>query len=391
AATTSNDDAKTSVAAALAERRAETVNQPVAYTAPSPNADPNAVTPGSTADAAAVPSADNTATPLEPLCLPNRLRAVSLGGRPQAITAAGDRLYVALTEFNTLMVVDTGMDMLLGTSRTTAQNIGNVVAAGDSLYVVDTEDKRLIVTSRQGSVRGEIRLPATPGPIGVTGDRVFVLHPQIGAVSIVNLSAGTVLDTVTVGPDPVQLAVISGRAFIVHDTGFISIVDAFGRRQEQLHLPLNDVSGLAVDEAAGMLYIAGGADQKIVALDVSTWTLARTWSLDVMPSSLAYNPVTDHLFALDSTSQFLTILSGKAPERIGRLQVNDRPAQDSGDGLVVLDGKIYVAHPSNDYLDVWLDRTCANEIGPRNQEAVDATYVRTDLAPRSVEARIGIL
>jgi hypothetical protein len=185
--------------------------------------------------------------------------------------------------------------------------------------------------------------------------------------------------------------VISGRAFVVHDAGFISIVDAFGRRQEQLHLPLNDVSGIAVNAAEGMLYIAGAADQKIVALDVSTWTLARTWSLDTLPSSLAYNSVTDHLFVLDTTSQFLTVLSGKAPERIGRIQVNNRPAQDNGNGLVALDGKIYIAHPSNDYLDVWLDRTCANEIGAPNQEAADAAYVRTDLAPRSVEARIGIL
>lgn len=386
-ATVGEDEAKASVAAALEQRLAETGNQPVNYTnAPAPNANPGAVTPGSTATESAAAGVQ-----LQPLCLPNRVRAVSLGGRPQAITAAADRLYVALSEFNTLMVIDSGMDMLLGTSRTTAQRLGAVVASGDSLYVGDTEQNRLIVTTRQGAVRSEVPLSATPGPIGVTGDRVFVLHPQIGAVSIVDLSANKVIDTITVGPDPVQLAVISGRAFIVHDAGFISIVDAFGRRQEQLHLPLNDVSGITVNAAEGMLYIAGAADQKIVALDVSTWTLARTWSLDILPSSLAYNPVTDHLFVLDTTSQFLTVLSGKAPERIGRLQVNNRPAQDNGNGLVTLDGKIYIAHPSNDYLDVWLDRTCPNEIGAPNQAAVDATYVRTDLAPRSVEARIGIL
>ncbi len=394
------DTAKVAIQAALAERQTDSATIEVAYTnptnagtQPSPNADPRAVIPGS--DQATTPaatlSADNSGIPLEPICLPNRLRAVSLGGRPQAITAAADRLYVALSDFNTLMVIDTGMDMLLGTSRTTAQRIANVTAAGDSLYIVDAEDHRLIVTTRQGAVRNEIQLPATPGPIGVTDGRVFVLHPQIGAVSIIDLNTNNVLDTVTVGPDPVQIAVISGRAFIVHASGFISIVDAYGRRQEQLHLPLNDVAGMAVNQSEGILYIAGAADQKLVAVDVSTWTLARTWALDTMPSSVAYNEVTDHLFVLDTTSQFLTILSGKAPERIGRLQVNTRPAMDTGNGLVVLDGKLYVAHPSNDYLDVWLDRTCSNEIRALNQSTVDAGYVRTDLAPRQVEARIGIL
>jgi hypothetical protein len=45
-----------------------------------------------------------------------------------------------------------------------------------------------------------------------------------------------------------------------------------------------------------------------------------------MPGSLAYNAVTNHLFALDATSQFLTVLSGNRPERVGRVQISRRPA-----------------------------------------------------------------
>jgi DNA-binding beta-propeller fold protein YncE len=225
----------------------------------------------------------------------------------------------------------------------------------------------------------------------VTDGRGFVLHPQIGAVSLVDLNTKEVISTLSIGPDPRQIAVIGGRAFIVHAAGFLNVVDGYGRRMEQLYLPINDLSGMTTNVKSGLLYLASAADQKIVALDVNTWTLAHTWTLDTMPGSLAYNEVTDHLFVLDTTSQYLTVLSGLQPERIGRIQVNNRPASDSGSNLVVLQGKIYIVHPSNDSLDVWLDRTCGVELAGRTQTVVAASYSRTDLAPRQVEARIGIL
>lgn len=395
------DPAKATVQSALAARQAETLpvvntvqlaaNSPAptggANTAPSPNLDPSPVGPASAAPALA---AETTNTALEPICLPNRLRAVSLGGRPQVVTAVGDRLYVALNNVNSLMVVDSGMDMMLGSSRTTARQIGSVTAGADALYIGDTEGERLVITTLQGAVQGEVKLPAAPGHIAVTDGRGFVLHPQMGAVSVVDLNTNEVVSTLNIGPEPRQIAVIGGRAFIVHAAGFLNVVDGYGRRQEQLYLPINDLSGMTANVRAGMLYIASAADQKIVALDVNTWTLARTWTLDTMPGSLAYNEVTDHLFVLDTTSQYLTILSGLQPERIGRIQVNNRPASDTGSNLVVLQGKLYIVHPSNDFLDVWLDRTCGVELAARPQ-TVAASYTRTELAPRQVEARIGIL
>jgi DNA-binding beta-propeller fold protein YncE len=392
------DPVKASVQAALEARQADATLETVlnsssaptsgSGSAPSPNSDPSPVGPMLVSSTG---TTDGAGAALEPLCLPNKLRAVSLGGRPQGITAVGDRLYVALSQVNSLMVVDTGMDMMLGSSRTTARQIGSVTASADAIYIGDMEGERLIVTSRQGAVQGEIKLSATPGPVAVTEGRGFVLHPQIGAISVVDLNTKEVISTLSLGPDPRQIAVIGGRAFIAHAAGFLNVVDGYGRRQEQLHLPINDLSGMAINAKAGMLYIASAADQKIVAVDVNTWTLARTWTLDTMPASLAYNEVTDHLFALDTTSQYLTILSGLHPERVGRIQVNNRPASDGGNNLVVLQGKLYIVHPSNDYLDVWLDRTCGVELAAHTQTVVAASYTRTDLAPRQVEARIGIL
>lgn len=396
AAPAPGDPAKASVQAALQARQAESV--PVVANsaapvggpngAPSPNLDPSPVGPSTASDAA---STARTAATLEPLCMPNRLRAVSLGGRPQVIAAVGDRLYVALSNVNSLMVVDTGMDMMLGSSRTTARQIGSVTASADAIYIGDVEGSRLIVTNRQGAVQGEVKLPAAPGPLAVTDGRGFVLHPQMGAISVIDLNTKEVISTLSIGPDPRQIAVIGGRAFIAHAAGFLNVVDGYGRRQEQLHLPINDLSGMTANARTGMLYMSSAADQKIIALDVNTWTLARTWTLDTMPGSLAYSDVTDHLFALDSTSQYLTVLSSVYPDRIGRVQVNNRPASDGGSNLVVLQGKVYIVHPSNDSLDVWLDRTCGVELAARTQNVVAASYSRTELAPRQVEARIGIL
>ncbi len=213
----------------------------------------------------------------------------------------------------------------------------------------------------------------------------------MGAISVVDLTSKQTIATLSIGDDPRQLVAINGRAFVIHNAGFLSVVDAYGRRQEQLYLPLNDVVSMAANLQSGMLYVASAADQKVVAIDTTTWTLANSWTLDFMPSSMAYNSVTNHLFVLDTTSQFLTILSGVQPQRVGTVQVSTRPAQDTGNSLILLQGKLYIVHPGNDYLDVWLDRTCNNELAARSPEIQAASYARTDLAPRQVEARLGIL
>ena len=360
---------------------------------PRPNEDPKPLGPTRpvAGDSGQTTNPGTEPVSLQPLCAPNKLRSVNVGGRPQSIAASGDRVYVALANLNTLMVVDSGMDVMLGSSRTTAKEIDGVTATMDALYISDPVKERLIVTSRQGAVKSQIELPAAPGPVAVTQGRAFVLHPQMGAVSVVDLNSGKVLSTLSIGPDPRQLAVVGGRAFIAHAAGYLSVVDGFGRRQEQLLLPVNDVTGMAVDVESGTLFISSAADLKVVAVDVSTWTLANTWQLDLMPSSLAYNPVTDHLFVLDSTSQYLTVLKGSDPSFRGRVRVSQQAAQDSGRSLALLQSKIYIVNPSQDFLDVWLDRTCASETMQRVSQASEPPRVRTDLAPRQVEARIGIL
>ncbi|MFZ1754479.1 MAG: SH3 domain-containing protein [Caldilineaceae bacterium] len=367
-------------------------NQSAAAVPVAANGDPSPIGPTSPipAGSTAAATASTTNVQMQPLCVPNRLRTVSLGGQPQAYAALDDRIYVALSNVNSLLVVDAGMDMMLGSSRTSAERIGYVAAGTEYLYVTDAEKQKLYVTSRYGAVQSEIKLSAAPGPLAVTEGRAFVLHPQIGAVSVVDLNSKETIATLSIGADPRQIVVISGRAYIGHAAGFLSVVDGFGRRQEQLHLPVNDVVGMTANPKNGMLYVASGLDQKIVAVDVSTWTLATTWTLDTMPSSLVYNDITDHLFVLDSTSQLLTILSGTDASRVSQVQVSKQPARDSGSGLVLLQSKLYVMHPASDNLGVWLDRTCANEMENR-MNILASTHSRTDLAPRRVEARIGIL
>jgi len=357
---------------------------------PAANRDPRPVGPTHPVAGAPIAAADTTAVQLQPLCTPNRLRTVSLGGQPQAYTALDDRIYVALANVSSLLVVDAGMDMMLGTSRTTAARIGYIAADGNYLYVTDAENQKLYVTSRYGAVQSEIKLNAAPGPVAVTDGRAFVLHPQIGAVSVIDLGTEKTIATLSVGADPRQIVVISGRAYIGHAAGFLSVVDGFGHRQEQLRLPVNDVVGMTANPKTGMLYVASGLDQKIVAVDVATWTLATTWTLDTMPSSLAYNDITDHLFVLDRTSQLLTVLSGTDASQVGQVLVSKQPARDGGNSLVLLQSKLYIMHPSSDNLDVWLDRTCSNEMENRRNIRA-SSHMRTDLAPRRVEARIGIL
>ena len=369
----------------------QAVPQTTNESAPAVNGDPLPIGPTlPVTDGSAAAVVGSTDPQPQALCTPNRLRTVSLGSQPQAYTALDDRIYVALSNVNSLLVVDAGMDMMLGSSRTSAERIGYIAAGSEYLYVTDAAAQKLYVTSRYGAVESEIQLSAAPGPVAVTDGRAFVLHPEMGAVSVVDLNTKKTINTLGIGADPRQIVVISGWAYIAHAAGFLSVVDGLGTRQAQLHLPINDVVGMTANPKTGMLYIASGLDQKIVAVDVATWTLANTWTLDTMPSSLAYNDITDHLFVLDSTSQVLTVLSGTDPSRIGKVLVSKEPARDGGNSLVLLQSKLYVMHPSSDNLGVWLDRTCSNEMQNR-ENILTSTHTRTDLAPRRVEARIGIL
>lgn len=354
---------------------------------PASNPDPRPVSPNPQAASDAVQA---TTAVLQPLCRPNRLRTVTLAGRPRALTTMDNRLYVALAEVSSLMIVDTARDMLLGTSRTTAESVVYVAAADGSIYVADEEGRRLVITTAQGAVKATVDLPGRPGPLAVAGNRAFVLHPDMGAVSVVDVQARQVLATLSVGADPRQVAVVGNRAFIAHNAGFLSVVDAQGQRHEELLLPVNDVVGMAADARAGILYLAGGADQKVVAVDVGTWTLVNTWTLDVLPSSLAFNPATGHVFVLDRTGQFLSVLSAVQTDRMAQVQIQARPMEDPGHSLAVVQSKIYVMNPAEGQLEVWLDRTCPGE-APQGTATLTTYHSRTDLTPRRVEARIGIL
>lgn len=88
-----------------------------------------------------------------------------------------------------------------------------------------------VVDLTAGTVVQTIGVGATPGGVAVAGNRLVVTNNGSGSVSIVDLASGTVSATVPVGTQPWGVAVAAGTAFVAnYGSGTVSVVDVAAAR-----------------------------------------------------------------------------------------------------------------------------------------------------------------
>jgi YVTN family beta-propeller protein len=212
-----------------------------------------------------------------------------LGGLPGGIAARGSRLFVALSDANSLETIDLTSGAV--TSRAVGTNPTGV-AVGDGalrVYVANAGDDSVsVVDPRKGTVVATIPVGDSPLDLVADDHRVYVANAGAGTVSVIDTASDSVLATIPVGTFPMGLAV-HGRSKRLYVANFfddtLSVIDTTNLSVVSTISVARRPRGLALDTRGQRLLVAGFEDGRVQAVDTRTGKV----TLDVLTGGK--NPV----------------------------------------------------------------------------------------------------
>ncbi len=156
-----------------------------------------------------------------------------------AVSANGSFVYVSNYGGNTVSVIDTATNKVVGAAIRVGSTPGGMAVTGNRLFVANTGDDTVSVidTSTNKVVGTAIRVG--DGPTGVMvspdGSIAYVANSAEGTVTVIDTATNTVIDTspglsgvqpLIVGDNPIQIAVHGTRLYVAN-TGdaTVSLID----------------------------------------------------------------------------------------------------------------------------------------------------------------------
>jgi YVTN family beta-propeller protein len=202
----------------------------------------------------------------------------SLGSLPGGLAARGSRVFVALTDANSLGMIDIGS----GELQSLAVGAGPAgVAVGDGalrVYVANAGDDTVsVVDPRKRVLLATIPVGHTPIDLVADDHRVYVANSAAGTISVIDTAAGAVIATIPVGTFPAGLAV-HGRTKRLYVANFfddtISVIDTAALSVVSTIPVARRPRGLALDTRGQRLFVAGFEDGRIQVVDTAAGTIA---------------------------------------------------------------------------------------------------------------------
>jgi len=172
--------------------------------------------------------------------------------------------------------------------------------------------------------------------VDVRARRAVVLNAGSDSVSLLNTASGRLLSTVAVGHNPSFAAVDlrTNRAFVLNygdDT--VSVLDTIGvsvLRTVHLQAGVQDV---AVDETLGHVFVVtgistGSAPGRAYMLDARTGTILHNAPLGTLPTSVAVDARTHHVFITNRIGGAVSMLDAASGRLLRTIPVGSGPMAD---------------------------------------------------------------
>lgn len=253
--------------------------------------------------------------------------------RSVALTLDNTRALVANHGDGTLSVVDLNDREVTETIRVGVMPYAVVAGSNDTAYVsLEGSDQIAVIDLNIGSVTHTINVPDAPAGLALWGDFLYVTHFWSGAISMVYLPQGRVIQTVSTGSDSalfqnVEPDITRGIAYLpqtrlnaqnttpTYDTIAFPVVNVISLRDLSLlrgrripldtaDRPVNMPFAAALDRFAQRLYVANAGSDNISVIDLTTGFARGNISVGANPRGLLLNLDSSKLYvhsALDGT------------------------------------------------------------------------------------------
>ena len=187
-----------------------------------------------------------------------------------------------------------------------------------------------MLTATDVTLLGPITVGSQPAHVALSadGNQAYTANQSGNSMSIVNVATSSSLATLPLPSDGFNVLADPGssRVYVTTSSGLLQVVDA-GTRTIVNQVPVGAASnGLALDRAAGILYVSSISANTVVAVNTNTNAVTRTYTVSAMPQRIALSADGKKLFVatestgleiLDVTSGTRSAVSGVDPQAVG--------------------------------------------------------------------------
>lgn len=284
-----------------------------------------------------------------------------MGGRPKTIAAGVDEVYVGLADRAEVVVIGP-ISLSIRSLLTGAQgqpgdafSNGSVYRTG-VLYVSNRDEGTVSAVGTSAPVTPSLvtRIPVGTLPFGMAAATNYVYVANYGgggadsSIMSIDPATETVLKTIAVpegGPSFMAAVPAQNRVFTaVWGRHVYVLSDLSGDHELSLSKDLGTF-GAAADPVDQVVYIGNRANKTVQAFSAQTFgETAPSLTLPQPPYGLADNPATDHLFAVSAETNELYVIDDQTLSLIATVPVGNQGGENGGQGIAVLNNRVYVAN-----------------------------------------------
>jgi len=236
---------------------------------------------------------------------------IPVGSTPVAVAFSrdGTRAYVAALFGDTVSVIDTATNTVVGTISTGAPSAVAVSKDGTRLYIVNLRSNSVsVIDTATNLVTGApIAVGGRPlaASISPDGSHLYVVNSDDYTVSVIDTATNTVTATIPVGVVPTAVATSP-------DGTRVYVTNLFGRSVSVIDTTTNTVTatiavgaeprGVAVSPDGTHAYVTGSASNTVSVIDTATNTVTAIVPVGGGPFDLAVSP--------DGTRVYVTTFLG---------------------------------------------------------------------------------
>jgi len=289
---------------------------------------------------------------------------IIVGGRPKTIAAGIDEVYVGLADRAEVVVIDP-VSLSIRSLLTGAQsNPGAVFSNGSAyrngtLFISNRDEGTVSVVGTSAPVTPSLvpRISVGSSPFGMVAGANYVYVANFGGggsdSSIMSLDAAAknVHKTVAVpegGASFLAYVPAQSRTFAsVWGYGLYVLDDTAG--DVAFFYPSGKGAfGVAANPDRQLVYIGNRLDKTVRAISAQTFgDHGSPLTLPQPPYGLADNPATGHLFVVSADTDEVYVIDDDTMTLIGTVSVGNQGGADGGQGIAVLDNRVYVANPTD--------------------------------------------
>ncbi len=288
--------------------------------------------------------------------------SIDVGAHSKGIAAdpATNRVSVSLYDASSVTFVDPATNIPLATWWANDTGYGNGIGALNGKVFLATRDTGnvSVVNGLTGAFSAKRSVGTLPFGVGAANGKVWVANFGSDSVSVVDATTYAVTTTsLPAGSQPALVATASDRAFVsLFGSGVASLAHT-GALLGNFNSTGVGSCGVAFNATTNRLYVGNRNTKQISILDPATGTVTQSVTLDQAPYALAINPATNRLFVVLADTNQVDVRDGASLDRIALLAVGAQ-GLDGGDGIAVLNGKVYVSNNAANTMSIISDE-CA--------------------------------